>query len=142
MPPSRRAFASLLPVLAAAQPRPAGTLPAAVYAHDAIPYQPDPDNPRKKGRRFFRGAEHSGFGLEAHETILGPGSETHEPHKHEHEEILVVFEGTVQTYMEGKTELAVAGSVIYFGSNQMHSLRNAGPTPCRYYVIELRGKQA
>jgi mannose-6-phosphate isomerase-like protein (cupin superfamily) len=35
-----------------------------------------------------------------------------------------------------------AGSVIYFGSNQMHSIRNAGSAPCRYYVVELRGDEA
>ena len=81
------------------------------------------------------------FNLEAHETILGPGTETHAPHKHEHEEIVIVVEGTAQTFMEGKTETVEAGSVIYFGSNQMHSLRNAGTTPCRYYVVELRGKE-
>jgi quercetin dioxygenase-like cupin family protein len=77
-----------------------------------------------------------------HETILGSGTETHAPHKHLHEEIVIVIEGTVETYLEGKTETAEAGSVIYFASNQMHSAGNAGGTPCRYYVIELRGSEA
>ena len=74
--------------------------------------------------------------------MLGEGTETHAPHKHEHEEIVIVVEGAVETYLEGKTEVAEAGSVIYFGSNQMHSARNAGRAPCRYYVVELRGKEA
>jgi quercetin dioxygenase-like cupin family protein len=76
-----------------------------------------------------------------HETILGPGKETHPPHKHAHEEIVIVVEGTVETFLEGNTELAEAGSVAYFGSNQMHNARNVGTTPCRYYVIELRGDE-
>lgn len=139
---SRREL-SLLSVLAAAraaaQPPPPGTLPSKVYHHQEIPYEGDQ---KKKGRRFFYGANRSGFNLEMHEAILGAHTETHSPHKHEHEEIVIVFEGTVETYLEGKTETAEAGSVIYFGSNQMHSARNAGTTPCRYYVIELRGNEA
>ena len=140
---TRRELSALLPVLAAAnaaaQQKPGGTLPQAVYHDQRIPYEGDQN---KKGRRFFYGANNSGFNLEMHETVLGPGTQTHAPHKHEHEEIVIVFEGTVEAWLEGKTETAEAGSVIYFGSNRMHSARNAGTTPCRYYVVELRGSQA
>ena len=131
----------LLPALAAtakAQTT-ARTMPSKVLHSNALPYSGDA---RKKGRQFFRGANHSGFDFEMHETVLGPGIETHPPHKHEHEEIIIVFEGTVESYLEGKTEIAQAGSVIVNGSNQMHTVKNAGTTPCRYYVIELRGRQA
>lgn len=140
---SRRDLSFLLPALAAVnasgQPRQTGTLASKVYHHGQIAYEGDP---KKKGRRFFYAKNHSGFNLEVHETVLGEGTETHAPHKHEHEEIIIVVEGTVETYLEGKTEIAEAGSVIYFGSNQMHSARNAGTAPCRYYVIELRGNDA
>ena len=139
---SRRDLAFLLPALtarASAQQGPVQTLPSKVYQHGEIPYEGDS---KKKGRRFFYGGTHSGFNLEMHETILGAGTETHAPHKHVHEEIVIVVEGTVEAYLEGKTEIAQAGSVIYFGSNQMHSARNAGTTTCRYYVVELRGSEA
>jgi quercetin dioxygenase-like cupin family protein len=139
---SRRELAALLPALAAnaaAQTAPARMLPSKIYHDSQIPYEGDQ---KKKGRRFFYGANRSGFNLEMHETILGAGTETHAPHKHLHEEIVIVIEGTVETYLEGKTDTAEAGSVIYFASNQMHSARNAGGTPCRYYVIELRGSEA
>ncbi len=134
---SRRDLALLLPALAAA-PAPAQTqpLPSKVYHNSAIPYGGDA---QKKAREFFHGATHSGFGLEAHETVLGPGVRTHAPHKHEHEEIIILFEGVLETLVEGRTEPAEQGSVIYFASNQMHSVRNTGLTPARYYVIELRG---
>ncbi len=133
---SRRDLALLLPALAAAQQQPNATLPTKVYHSAQIPYSGDE---KKKGRAFFHGANHSGFNLESHETILGPGTQTHAPHKHEHEEIVIVVEGTAEAFMEGKTEVAETGSVIYLSSNQMHSVRNIGNTPCRYYVIELRG---
>ena len=119
---SRRDLGFLLPALAAGnaggQTAQAGTLASKVYHHGQIAYEGDA---KKKGRRFFYGKTHDRFTLEMHETVLGEGTATHAPHKHEHEEI------------------AEAGSVIYFGSNQMHSARDAGTGPCRYYVIELRG---
>lgn len=145
---SRRELGWLLPVLAAsASPARAAQTPAParvrlatkMYHHAQIPYVGDDT---KKSRQFFTGETHGGFNLEVHETILGTGVETHAPHKHVHEEIILVVEGTVETYVEGTTEIVEAGSVIYFGSNQMHSARNAGKVPSRYVVIELRGDQA
>jgi quercetin dioxygenase-like cupin family protein len=140
---SRRDLAFLIPALAAAgaeaQQRQASPLPSKAYHNDRIPYEGDA---KKKGRQFFHGATHGGFNLEAHETILGPGTATHAPHMHLHEEIIIVVTGTVEWYVEGRTERVEAGSVIYFGSNQMHSIRNIGSAPCRYYVVELRGNEA
>ena len=140
---TRRDLGLLLPALLAervnAQEKQLPVLPEKVYHTDQIAYQ---GNEQKKGRRFFYGATHSHFNVEMHETILGPGTETHPPHKHEHEEIIIVFQGTAEANLNGQRETADAGSVIYFGSNQMHNLRNAGSTPCRYYVIELRGNEA
>lgn len=68
-------------------------------------------------------------------------SKPHAPHRHVHEEIIIVVEGSVETYNEGRTQIVEAGSVIFYGSNQMHSARNAGKVPARYYVIELRGDE-
>lgn len=136
---SRRDLTFLVPALAMTQPRQTRTLTSNVYHHDKLPYSGDQT---KKGRRFFYGANHSGFNLEMHETILGPGKETHPPHKHLHEEIVIVVEGAVEVYLDGKTEVAETGSVIFQGSNQMHSLRNVGAAPCRYYIIEVRGNEA
>ena len=139
---TRRNLSLLLPALAvsaAAREQKIQTLSTKVYHNGQLPYE---GNQQKKSRRFFNGVEHSGFRVETHETILGPGTETHAPHKHEHEEIMILVEGTLETYVDGKTESAEAGSVIYFGSNQMHSVRNIGTTPCRYYVVELRGSEA
>jgi quercetin dioxygenase-like cupin family protein len=137
---SRRNLSFLLPALAAAQPRPSRpALTSSVYHHEKIAYEGDPN---KKGRRFFFGANHSGFNFEMHETVLGPGIQTHPPHKHEHEEFIIILEGTVEVYQDGKTEVAEAGSVVVQGSNQMHSLRNVGKGPCRYYIVEVRGALA
>jgi quercetin dioxygenase-like cupin family protein len=140
-PLSRRDLSLLLPALAAATARAQGTAPAPaaldtkVYHDKQIAYKGDE---KKKGREFFNGATHTGYHIEMHETIIGPGLQTHPPHKHEHEELVIVLEGSLEMHNEDKSEVAEAGSVIYFGSNQMHNARNVGATPCRYYVLELR----
>src|SRR5579862_3926255 len=107
MPLSRRDFGLLFPVLASAaqqtapaQPQPAPPLTGKIYHSAQIPYTGDAD---KKGRRFLLGATHKGFQVEVHETILGPGKETHPPHKHEHEELIVVVEGTFEVHLEDET---------------------------------------
>lgn len=141
---SRRDLGLLLPALAAA--RAAAQTPAAVpvmtskaYPSDQIPYKGDD---KKKGRQFFLAQTHAGFKIECHETVLGPGLETHPPHKHLHEEIMIVVAGTIETNMDGVKQTVPAGSVVVFGSNQMHNARNAGTTPSRYYIVELRGSEA
>jgi len=123
---------------AAAQAPPLSVLPAKVYHSALIPYKGDET---KKARRFFYGTEQSGYALEMHETVLGPGVETHPPHVHPHQEIIIVIEGTVEVSIDGRTETVEAGSVIFYEPNRPHNLRNAGTTPCRYYVVELRGKR-
>lgn len=154
---TRRDVVMMLPAIAAAHaaqagqdaaqaPAPAGAqgpqatpLPAKVYHSSAIPYKGDGT---KKARRFFYGPEQSGYNLEMHETVLGPGVETHPPHTHRHQEIIIVIEGTVQVSMNGKTDTVEAGSVIFYDPDTPHNLRNIGTTPARYYVVELRGRNA
>jgi mannose-6-phosphate isomerase-like protein (cupin superfamily) len=140
---SRRDLAALLPALAVratAQQTPApAVLPGKIYHSDQIPYTGADE---KKGRRFFLGTTHTGFNLETHETILGAGMDTHAPHQHEHEEMLIIVSGSLEMHVDGKSETAEAGSIVYFASNVLHNAHNSGTSPCRYYVIELRGAAA
>lgn len=141
---SRRDLSFLLPLLAATgasaqQPAAVETMTSKAYDSTTIPYTGDEN---KKGRRFLLSATHTGFKVEVHETILGPGRETHPVHQHENEEIIIVVEGTFEANMNGNHQTVPAGSVLVFGSNQPHNARNAGTTPCRYYVVELHGSGA
>jgi len=140
---SRRDLSFLLPVLAAvganAQPPAVGTMTSKAYPSDQIPFTGDAN---KTGRRFFYLQTHAGFKVEMHQTTLAPGMETHPPHHHEHEEIVIVTEGTVEANFDGTKQTVPPGSVIVFGSNQVHNARNAGAVTCKYYVIELRGSEA
>jgi len=110
-----------------------------VYHDEQVPWEGDD---KKKGREFFLGATHGGFTIEMHETVLGADVTTHAPHKHANEEIIILAEGTLEAYFDDKTQQVEPGSVIWLASNQMHSVRNSGTTPCRYFVIELRAQAA
>jgi XRE family transcriptional regulator, regulator of sulfur utilization len=140
---SRRDLGILLPAVLELSARGAEERPpisSAVYETDRIAYK---GTEEKKSRRFLDEKTYSGFEVEVHETVLGPGMESHPPHKHQHEEIIIVLEGTITPSVEGKPLApATAGSVITYASNEMHNLRNTGGGHTRYYVIELRGKAA
>jgi mannose-6-phosphate isomerase-like protein (cupin superfamily) len=140
---SRRELRFLLPALAGAgaaqQAAPVETMTSKAYPADKIPYTGDE---KKRARRFFIAATHAGFKVEMHETNLGPGIEAHPPHQHVHEEIMVVAEGILEANMDGNRQTVPAGSVLVFGSNKPHNVRNPGTTPAKYYVIELRGGEA
>lgn len=143
---SRRDLGLLLPALASvasaqqtAAPAKPAVLPSKVYHTEDIPYKVDGE---KKGRRLFLGTTHTGFNLESHETVLPVGRESHPPHKHVHEEVIFIMEGTIEASIEGKVERAMAGSATYFASNEMHNFKNVGSGPARYFVLELRGDAA
>ena len=141
---SRRDLNFLLPALAAASASaqsqaPVETMTSKAYPSDTIPYKGDDS---KKSREFFLLATHAGFKVEVHETNLGPGIEAHPPHQHVHEEIMVVTAGSLEANMDGNKQTVPAGSVLVFGSNKPHNVRNPGSVPAKYYVIELRGSEA
>ncbi len=74
--------------------------------------------------------------LELHITTLQPGQSPHPPHKHPDEEVLIVREGTVETFLGDRTQVVGPGSVIFQAANQLHSIRNVGAVPATYHVIK------
>jgi quercetin dioxygenase-like cupin family protein len=77
--------------------------------------------------------------LEIHISTLKPGQSPHAPHKHEHEELLIVKEGTLETFQNGATRRVGPGGIIFQASNEMHNVTNVGQTPAVYYVIGWTG---
>jgi quercetin dioxygenase-like cupin family protein len=75
--------------------------------------------------------------LEMHETTLQPGESPHPPHRHAHEELMIVRSGTVEVLQNGVTRRAGPGDVIFMASNELHGLRNPGPGPVTYLVIRI-----
>jgi len=131
---SRRDLRLLLPVLAARsavaqQPK---ILPAGVFRYENLPVH---ENGQNKGRAVLNGATHSGFPIELHLTELGPGQEPHPPHKHVHEEMLLLERGTLDVTIDGHTTRLTPGSVAFVASNHLHGWKNPGDGATEYFVI-------
>jgi quercetin dioxygenase-like cupin family protein len=89
-------------------------------------------------RSFFRGPTATLAELEVHVTTLNPGKESHPPHKHPNEEMIIVREGTVECLVAGEWKRVGAGSVIFSASNVLHGIRSVGDGPATYHVINFR----
>jgi quercetin dioxygenase-like cupin family protein len=89
-----------------------------------------------QGRQVFEAPTATLDELELHVSTLAPGKSPHPPHKHPDEEVLIIREGTLEAYQEGKTRRLGPGSVIFQAANQMHTITNVGDVPAVYHVIK------
>jgi len=89
-------------------------------------------------RQFFRDPTITLDELECHVTTLNPGLQSHPPHQHANEELIIIREGSVETLSNGEWKKAGPGSVIFNASNQLHALKNVGTTPAVYHVINWK----
>ena len=76
--------------------------------------------------------------LEIHVTTLNPGKESHPPHKHPNEELIILRQGTCETLSNGTWTRVGPGSVVFNASNQLHGFRNVGTEPAIYHVINFK----
>ena len=73
--------------------------------------------------------------LEMHVTTLNPGMESHPPHRHVNEELIILREGHCETLSNGSWVKVGPGSVVFNASNSLHGFRNIGAIPAVYHVI-------
>jgi quercetin dioxygenase-like cupin family protein len=131
---SRRELAGLFTAFAAAGSAHAATLPSRTYRFE--------DMPVRKGatavsRAILQGQTRTGYGIEIHQTELPPGQAPHPPHRHLHEEMVMVREGTLEVTISGKAVTLGPGSVAYVASNEEHGWRNVGTSQASYFVLTL-----
>jgi XRE family transcriptional regulator, regulator of sulfur utilization len=130
------AFISVLGTCCAfalADPKPAN-LGWAVYDWNSIPVVKTDVG---ESRQFFRAPTATLDQLEVHATTLEPGKQSHPPHKHANEEVIIVDHGSVEAFGEGKWTPVGPGSVIFNASNTLHAIRNAGAGPATYHVVSF-----
>lgn len=124
---SRRDLRFLLPALAAAGSK-AQTPPmlsSKTYRFEDLVTK---TNANTKSTAVLEGKTHTGFAIQVHETEVFPGQMPHPPHHHEHEEVTMVREGSLEVTIAGKVSHAGPGSVIFVGSNDEHGWKNIGTT--------------
>jgi uncharacterized cupin superfamily protein len=133
---SRRDLGMLLPVLAAAgaSAQTSSKLPSHVYQFEDLPVR---TNGQNQSRAVLNGETHSGFFIEVHISDLGAGLSPHPPHKHVHEEMVLLLEGQLDATVGGQTSRMTPGSIAYFASGDEHGTRNPGPGRARYTVLAL-----
>ena len=74
--------------------------------------------------------------LEMHITTLNAGQESHPPHQHPAEELIIIKEGMLESFVNGEYRKVGPGSVVFQASNQLHGIRNIGKVPATYHVIQ------
>jgi quercetin dioxygenase-like cupin family protein len=74
--------------------------------------------------------------LESHVTTLAPGAQSHAPHRHVAEEIIILVRGTLDVYQGDAVKRAPTGSVIFMASNELHAVKNVGADTAMYYVVQ------
>jgi quercetin dioxygenase-like cupin family protein len=116
---------------AAAQERPSASR---TYRYEDLKVNTNGEN---RSRPILNEKMHSGFGVELHETELAPGLAPHPPHRHDHEEMILIREGTLEVTISGRSVNLGPGSVALVASNEEHGWRNVGTTRARYFVIAL-----
>ncbi len=75
--------------------------------------------------------------LECHISTLNPGQISHPPHRHPQEEFIILQAGTLDVFVNGRVQRVGPGSFLFFASNDLHNLTNAGDQPATYLVFNL-----
>ncbi len=88
-------------------------------------------------RPIADGQTAEGAHVEVHETQLNPGAEPHPPHRHKHEEFLLLMKGQIEVTVDGETSTLTPGSVGFWKSMSLHHLRNTGPEVAQYFIVGL-----
>jgi len=112
-------------------PKPA-LLASGVFAWEALPVEKTANGER---RAIFDAATATVDRLETHITTIDAGKASHAAHRHPDEELIFVREGVVEATINGVPTRAPAGSVIFYASNDLHGMRNAGEGPASYFVL-------
>jgi mannose-6-phosphate isomerase-like protein (cupin superfamily) len=138
---TRRELCSTLPVLlfpslmatedSAAQEN---SLPSAMYPLEKLPVRSTSGG---QFRNILKGKLPTGESLEVHETTLPPDATPHPPHRHEHSEMWLIREGTVEITVNGTNTRLGPGSVGFVTSNEEHGIKNVGSTPATYFVVAV-----
>ena len=137
---SRRELSLLLPALAAM--RAAGqdaSLPSKSFRLRSSTARPSGPDGKNRARAMFDGKTHTGFEGRNASDRAGSGMTPHPPHRHVHEELILVWQGTVEVTTSGKSVTLGPGSAAYIASNEEHGWRNVGTTQAHYFILTLRG---
>jgi quercetin dioxygenase-like cupin family protein len=139
---TRRELCSMLPAVLIPAIVPAeaiaeqdkSAMPSAMFPLDKMPVR-TPNN--AEIRDVLKGKLATGESLEVHQTTLLPGRAPHPPHRHQHSEMWLIREGTVEITVNGTNYRLGPGSVGFVESNDEHGIKNVGTTSATYFVVAV-----
>jgi mannose-6-phosphate isomerase-like protein (cupin superfamily) len=135
---SRRDVVVALPALLTSLPAGAApadaALPSKIYQFDQL--TPHPGN-NMVLRDIFDGHLSQGMPVSLHESDLGPHGVPHPPHRHAHEEMILLMQGTLEFFLNGSWTRAEAGSLLFAAPNDEHGIRNPTEAHAKYFVLAL-----
>jgi len=88
---------------------------------------------------IIRGTLTTGESVALHESVQAVGAPPNPPHRIQHSEFIMVREGTLKFMHDGQSQQVGAGGVIYVAYGTLHSVRNVGKVPAKYFVIAIGG---
>jgi (S)-ureidoglycine aminohydrolase len=89
-------------------------------------------------REFFNKATSQLVKFEMHTTALNAGLDSHAPHTHMEEEIILLLKGNVTMHIGDNFYPAGPGDVIFLPSGVSHALMNTGKEQCEYFAFQWR----
>lgn len=134
---SRRDLCAVLPsllALPASASESMGTLTTKVYKFEDMPVHPGKN---MVIRSILDGRLTDGLPISLHESDLGPRGVPHPPHRHHHEELILITEGTLEFIVKGVVTRASAGSLLFAASMDEHGIRNPTDAHAKYFVLSL-----
>lgn len=76
--------------------------------------------------------------FEMHATRLNAGVNSHPPHTHVQEEIILMLEGNANMHIDGKEYATTVGDVIFLDSMVPHGITNTGDEACEYFAFQWK----
>ena len=89
-------------------------------------------------REFFNRPTSQLKQFEMHTTALNAGLDSHAPHTHVQEEIVLILKGNVTMHIGDAFYKAGPGDVIFLSSGVSHALMNTGAGQCEYFAFQWR----
>lgn len=89
-------------------------------------------------REFFNKPTSQMVKIEMHTTALNEGLDSHAPHQHKEEEVILLIKGNVIMHVGDKTLPVAPGDIVFLPSMILHNLVNTGKGQCEYFAFQWR----
>jgi quercetin dioxygenase-like cupin family protein len=109
-----------------------GKLVSTVFHWDKLEAKPNEKGAR---REIVNSPTTTLASWEGHITTLHAGEMPHAAHNHPDEELVIVKEGLMEATINGVARRGGPGSIFFYGSMDLHGMKNVGTTDATYYVF-------